>query len=257
VGENDDAKALVVAVDSPGGSALASDVLWRELQVLRDRHKKKVVISMGNVAASGGYYISMAGDRVFALPFTVTGSIGVVSGKFNVAELYGKFGYKKATVQRGANADLFVEYQPLREEQKTLMAGNMDITYKQFVSRVAGNRKKTFDEVDALAQGRVYTGAVALKHGLVDEMGGFREALAWARKESGLPADAPAVEYPPQPSFFEALFGGGKKDAVEARTLAALPADARAALAQAAALERLSSEPVLYYEPLVISGNPR
>ncbi len=256
VGENKNARVLLLAVDSPGGSALASDVMWRELKRLREEKRKKVIVTMGNVAASGGYYMAMGGDRVFASPMTITGSIGVVSGKFNVAELYGKVGYKKVPVMRGANADLFVEYQPLRPEQQQILLGNMETTYKQFVSRVSENRKLSFEQVDALAQGRVYTGLIAKTHALVDEIGGYREALAYARKEAGLPADAPAVEYPPQKDFFAALFNKGN-DQAEARALAALPAEMREALAQSAALERLAREPLLLYEPLRISGNPR
>src|SRR6185369_11599937 len=159
VGANDDAKVLLLAIDSPGGSALASDVMWRELQRLRG--KKKIIISMGNVAASGGYYMAMGGDHIFAMPTTITGSIGVFGGKFNIAELYKMVAYKKELFLRGANADLFTEVHPMRPEQADLLKQNIDFTYGEFVSRVAQGRKMDKDKVEELAQGKVYTGIKA------------------------------------------------------------------------------------------------
>lgn len=250
IANEDDAKVLLLAIDSPGGSALASDVMWRELQRLRA--KKKVIITMGNVAASGGYYMAMGGDHIFALPTTITGSIGVVSGRFNLGELYKKFDYKRAVVTRGANADLFNEQQPLRPEQIELMTRNMDATYLQFITHVAENRKKTTQQIDDLGQGRVYTGAAALKLGLIDELGGFTEAATYARKAANLPTDAPLVDYPKQKKFFEALLQ--KKDELaQDRAMAQLPAELRASINQARRLEALTREPVLLYEPLVIT----
>ena len=250
VGANEDAKVLLLAIDSPGGSALASDVIWRELTRLRE--KKKIIISMGNVAASGGYYMAMGGSHIFALPTTITGSIGVVSGRFNLGELYKKFDYKRAVVTRGANADLFNEQQPLRPEQIELLTRNMDATYLQFITHVAENRKKTTQEIDDLGQGRVYAGAAALKLGLIDELGGFTEAAVYARKAANLPDNAPLVDYPPQKDFFAALFQ--KKDEMaQDRAMAQLPAELRESIIQARRLETLTREPVLLYEPLVIT----
>jgi protease-4 len=250
IGRNDDVKVLVLAINSPGGSALASDVMWRELNKLREQRKMKVVVSMGNVAASGGYYMAMGGDHIFAMPTTITGSIGVFGGKFNIAELYKMVAYKKELFLRGANADIFTEVHPMREDQAALMKQNIDYTYGEFVSRVAQGRKMDKDKVEELAQGKVYTGLKAKELGLVDEMGGIDEAIAWARKAANLSDKSPVVQYPVQKNFFDALF---HKD--DDKVTEKLPKELQQLIRDERRLEALSREPVLLYEPLQVSGN--
>lgn len=247
---NENVKVVVLAINSPGGSALASDVMWREMRKLREKRKIKIIISMGNVAASGGYYMAMGGDYIFAMPTTITGSIGVFGGKFNIAELYRKIAFKKELFLRGANADIFTEVHEMRPDQALVMKGNIDHIYNQFVSRVAEGRKKTPEEIEPNAQGKVFTGLKAKEIGLVDELGGVDEAIAYARKAAGLTADTPVVEYPLQKDFLTALF---QKN--EDRVSEKLPASVRELLREQWRLERLAREPVLLYEPLHVSGN--
>ncbi len=250
IGRNEDVKVLVLAINSPGGSALASDVMWRELRKLREKRKIKIIISMGNVAASGGYYMAMGGDTIFALPTTITGSIGVFGGKFNIAELYQKIGFKKEQFLRGANADIFTEVHAMRPDQALVMKANIDTTYKQFISRVAEGRKKSAEEIEPNAQGKVFTGLKAKEIGLVDELGGIDDAIAFARKAAKLSADAPVVEYPVAKDFLTALFHKN-----EDRLSEQLPPAMRELLREQWRLERLAREPVLLYEPLQVSGN--
>jgi protease-4 len=175
-------KAIVLRVDSPGGSALASDLIWREVS----RIEKPIVASMGDVAASGGYYISMAAEKIYAEPGTITGSIGVTGGKFVLGGLMEKLGVTTDTITVGKNATIFSINTPFSETEKKAMQGLMDDTYKQFVSKAAEGRKVSFDTIEKLAGGRVYTGRQAKKLGLVDELGTLGDALAAARKLGGI-----------------------------------------------------------------------
>lgn len=177
--------AVVLRVDSPGGSALASDLMWREIQVLSK--KKPVIASMGDVAASGGYYLSMAASKVVAEPLTITGSIGVVAGKFNLKTLYERIGYAKETLSRGTFADSLNDYRSFTPEEDALFSRLADTAYAEFRDKAAESRGMEVEKMQAVAQGRVWTGRRALGGGLVDELGGLNKAISLARKAAGIP----------------------------------------------------------------------
>lgn len=194
---DDSVSAIVLRVDSRGGMATASETVWREVNRVRDSGKP-VVASMGAVAASGGYYVSMAADAIVANPGTITGSIGVVTGKLVARELKDRLGIGSDSVRTNANADAWSINQPFTDEQHALVEAEADLSYSDFVERVASGRKMTVEAVDAVARGRVWTGADALEHGLVDELGGFRTALNRAKVLAGLDPDDEVrlVNYP-------------------------------------------------------------
>jgi len=179
-------KAIVFRVDSPGGDGLASDIIWHE--VVRCREKKKpVVVSMADVAGSGGYFIACAADTIYALPGTVTGSIGVITGKVNTKGLYDKIGIKKEVMTRGANADFYSSYRSFTDKQREQLNRQIEADYRDFVHKVALGRHKTDEEIHAIAQGRVWTGKQAAQNGLVDKLGGFDEAIACAKRMAKIP----------------------------------------------------------------------
>ncbi|OMC43497.1 signal peptide peptidase SppA [Mycobacterium sp. IS-1264] len=194
---NDAVSAIVLRVDSPGGSLFASETVWREVARARARGKP-VVASMGSVAASGGYYISMGADAIVASPGTITGSIGVYSGKFVVRDLKGRLGVASDTVRTNANADAWSIDTPFTPQQRAHQEAQADLVYANFVERVAEGRKLSADAVDAVARGRVWTGADALERGLVDELGGLRTAVRRAKVLAGLDEDTDVriVSYP-------------------------------------------------------------
>ncbi len=188
-------RAIVLRVNSPGGSYVASDTIWRE--VVRARAAgKPVVASMGDVAASGGYYISMAADAIVAQPGTVTGSIGVLSGKPVLGQALGKAGVTTDSVTQGEHAAMFGTAHPFSEDEWTLVNNWLDHIYADFTGKVAAGRGLSADRVHELARGRVWTGADAQERGLVDELGGLDRAAAIARRRAGLPASAPLRVYP-------------------------------------------------------------
>ncbi|MEN8180973.1 MAG: signal peptide peptidase SppA [Myxococcota bacterium] len=178
---------VVLRVDSPGGDGLASDLLHRRLERLRA--EKPVVVSMGEVAASGGYYLSAAGDAVLAEGPTVTGSIGVVGGKLDLSGLYERLGVGRDGVERGARAGFLSEGRPFTPAERSALRHQMEALYEAFLDRVARGRRLSQGAVRALAGGRVWSGARALEHGLVDRLGGPIEALAEVRRRAGLSAD--------------------------------------------------------------------
>lgn len=200
--EDDRVKAVVVRVDSPGGSGLASDMILREIRRTQDAGKP-VVISMGDVAASGGYFISAWADHIVAEPTTITGSIGVLGGKLNLAGTYGKLGLTQHIYQRGEEADLLSSTTPFSESGREVFRGYLSEFYTLFLDRVAEGRDMTRDEVHAVAQGRVWTGAQALEHGLVDELGGLDVAIQRAAERAGL--ENYGVRRLPQPKGFVEL----------------------------------------------------
>jgi len=219
--EDDSVKAVVFRVDSPGGFGPAADAIWREVALARKA--KPVVVSMGDYAASGGYYVSMAGDVIVAEPGTLTGSIGVFSGKFNLRGLYDKLGITKELLVRGRNAALYSEYRPWSlEERAKVRAMNVSF-YQEFVKKAAEGRKTTFQEIDAVAQGRVWTGADALGHGLVDRLGGLETALAAAKEKAGIAKDREVnlVVLPERKGLLETILERQEEDV----TQVALPRD--------------------------------
>jgi len=201
-------KAVVLRVDSPGGSALVSDLIWREVERTR-KAGKPVVASMSDVAASGGYYISMGADAIVAQPATTTGSIGVVGGKLVLRGLYGKLGITKEILARGKNATLFSEYTPFSDDERKRVEALMKGIYDDFVHKAALGRspKLSHDDMEKLATGRVWTGREAQKLKLVDALGGLKEAFDLAVEKAGLKGqDVQPVVLPREKSFLEALF---------------------------------------------------
>ncbi|OBH38214.1 signal peptide peptidase SppA [Mycobacterium sp. E342] len=194
---DDSVSAIVLRVNSPGGTITASESIWREVSRARKRGKP-VVASMGAVAASGGYYVSMGADVIIANPATVTGSIGVIIGKLVIRDLLERLGVGSDTVRTNANADAWSIDAPFTPEQQAHREAEADLFYADFVRRVAEARNLTAEAVDRVAQGRIWTGADALKHGLVDELGGFRTAVRRAKVLAGLDVDSEVrvVSYP-------------------------------------------------------------
>jgi protease IV len=186
---DDSVSAIVLRVDSRGGSVNASETIWREVKKARERGKP-VVASMGAVAASGGYYVSVGADAIVANPGTITGSIGVVTGKLVARDLKGRLGVGSDAVRTNANADAWSINAPFTPEQHAQVEAEADLFYTDFVQRVAKGRNLSIEAVEAVARGRVWTGADALEHGLVDELGGLRIAVHRAKVLAGLDEDA-------------------------------------------------------------------
>jgi protease-4 len=204
---NDDKQvaAIVLRIDSPGGSAIASDLIWNQTQVI----EKPIVASMGDVAASGGYYIAMGTDKIVATPATVTGSIGVVGGKLAIRGLYKKIGITTETIERGKNSGLFGSSGKWTDSQRAVVKTMMEDIYDQFTTKAAKGRNMPVEDLRKLAGGRIYTGRQAKEKGLVDQLGTLEDAIVEAKKLAGLDKDAEVkiVVLPEPTSFFETLFG--------------------------------------------------
>ncbi len=200
------ARAIVLRVDSPGGSSTASDIIWRELMISKSS-RLPLVVSMSDLAASGGYYLAMAGDVIVAHPGTLTGSIGVYTGKFVTGGTFEKLGANIEAVSEGAHAEMYSPDRPFTAEERQKVLDSMQVTYDQFVERVAESRHTTPEKVDEMAQGRVWTGHQARQLGLVDDLGGLRVAIAAAKQRAGIPVDEDVqlLVYPPPRSFYEVL----------------------------------------------------
>lgn len=211
VRKNDDIDAVVVRIDSPGGDAMASDQMWREMNLLAE--EKPVVISMSDVAASGGYYIAMAGEKapIFAYEGTTTGSIGVVFGKFNLRGLYDKIGLNKEIVKRGRYSDIYSDYRSLDEAELQKLRDGIEAVYKAFVTKVADSRGREYEAIHEVAQGRVWMGRQAKERGLVDELGGFEAVFRRAKEMAGLDPDKKYAlrTYPARRTVWEQLLEGG------------------------------------------------
>ena len=234
-------KAIVLRIDSPGGSTVASDVIWRELMITRDQTPQRpLVVSMSDLAASGGYYIAMPAQVIVAQPATLTGSIGIFAGKIVTEGTMGKLGVTEQTVKDGANADIFSPFVPFNPAQRDKVQTIIDSFYRGFIERAAQSRHTTPEQIDAIGRGRVWTGAQAREQGLVDALGGLDVAVGLAKQRAGVPADEEVelVTYSPQRSFYEAitdsLRGGATRDlwgmlagGAEGRTLASLTAPGR------------------------------
>lgn len=203
--EDDDVKALVVRINSPGGSGSTSDLIWRMLQ--ETKKEIPVVVSMGDVAASGGYYIAMAGDTVVAEPNTITGSIGVFATKFNTRQLYNdKLGITFDLVKTHEHADWLLQNRSFTPSEKKAFQQYIDNFYQTFISKVAQSRDISVDRADKLAQGRVWTGSAAQENGLVDVLGGMKKALQLAAEQSGI-EEYHVERFPKSKSFYEVLMG--------------------------------------------------
>ena len=217
--EDSTVKGILLRVNSPGGSGLASEVIQHELMLTRQAGKP-VVVSMGTVAASGGYYIATAADRVFAEPNTITGSIGVFGILPNIQGIANNNGITFDSVSTGKYAEIFTVDRPKTPDELGLIQHIVDDFYLKFKTRVSTGRKLTIDQVEEIAQGRVWSGEEALKIGLVDEMGGFEQALAFAKNKAGLSTDAKIIEYPAPKDLteqFAELFSGESKPLATSR----------------------------------------
>ena len=204
--EDDSIKAIVFRVDSPGGSYVASDIIWREVTLTKG--KKPIVVSMGDVAGSGGYFVAMAADKIVAQPGTITASIGVLAGKLVTKDFWEMVGLTSDYIQRGRHATFYSSDQQFTPEERAIFKGWLERIYKDFVGKVAQGRGKTFDEIHAIAQGRIWSGEDALKLGLVDELGGLPTAVARAAELAHLDPKGKVqlVEVPAQKSFLQEIF---------------------------------------------------
>ena len=200
-------EAIVLRIDSPGGSSVGSDVIWREVALARK--EKPVVVSMSDVAGSGGYWIAMPATRIVAQPQTLTGSIGVLAGKFSVDGLMAKLGVTADKVVFGEKADAFSPFRPFTAEERKVLKDEILWTYERFLAKAAEGRGLTRDEVDAVGRGRIWTGRQAKELGLVDELGGLTMALGIAKKEAGIDAgqDVRLDVWPRKRSIWQTLLG--------------------------------------------------
>jgi len=248
-------KAIVLRVDSPGGSALASDLMWYALE--NAKAKKPVVVSMGDVAASGGYYIACNANKIVAQPSTVTGSIGVFMGKPVVKGLYDWLGVTNEYVMRGKNAGLFRETEKWTPEERAKMVDQTNsIYFDNFIPKVAKGRNKTVEDANTLGQGRVWTGTQAKQSGLIDEFGGLEKAIEIAKQLANLPADKDVkrVIFPEPRPFLETLFGGDasaqtREEQTRAAILEALPADVRRSFRYASLFDRMQKGEAMLLMP--------
>ena len=228
-------RAIILRIDSPGGSATASDAIWRELMVTREaRSDRPIVASMSDLAASGGYYIAMPAHAIVAQPSTLTGSIGVFGGKFVTGGLYAKLGAGIEATSSGRRAEMNSPARQYTADETAVLKEQLQGFYDRFVEKTAESRGRTPAEIDRVAQGRIWTGRQALDRGLVDALGGLDRAIAVAKARANIPADrdVEVVIYPPPRSFYEILsaqLSGAGVD-VGARLLASLTSEERQAL---------------------------
>jgi len=199
-------RAIVLRVDSPGGSSTASDVIWRELSISRE-NQRPVIVSMSDLAASGGYYIALGGDAIVAQPGTLTGSIGVYTGKFVTTGSLDKLGANIESTSDGKHAQIYSPDRRFTPEERAKIQESMQLVYDQFIERTAAARHMPPEKVDEVAQGRVWTGEQARQIGLVDDIGGLYKAIDLAKQRARLAADEEVqfVVYPKRRSIYEVL----------------------------------------------------
>jgi protease-4 len=202
--ENNDVRAVILRINSPGGSVAATQEIYEELLTLR-RGKKVVVASFGDVAASGGYYIACAAQRIVANPGTITGSIGVIMQVTNVTELFEKIGVRAETIKSGAMKDAGSPYRRMTEEDRRVFQGLVGDAYRQFRQAVSEGRQISPEKLDKIADGRVFTGAQAMEVGLVDVLGGFQTAIDETRRIAGIRDPQPTLLYSATP--WDKMFG--------------------------------------------------
>ncbi len=211
-------RAIVVRIDSPGGSAAASDAIWRELMIAKtERADRPIVASMSDLAASGGYYIALPAQVIVAQPSTLTGSIGIFGGKIVTGGVYEKLGAHIDSTSIGKNAEIDSPARPFNPDELKKLQEQLQAFYDQFVEKVAQSRHTTPEKIDAIAQGRVWTGRQARQNGLVDSLGGLDAAVAVAKQRAKIAADSEVelVVFPPRKSFYELLteqFSGGSSE---------------------------------------------
>jgi protease-4 len=259
---DENVKAVVIRIDSPGGSALASEVIWQAAR--RVAEKKPLIISVGGMAASGGYYVASAGQHIFADPAAIVGSIGVVGGKFVTKDLFDKLGVATESFSKGANANLFSSSQPWDPRQRKMVTQWMKQTYDQFTERVMSTRGNEIKHIDDVARGRIFAAKQAKDIGLVDEIGGMQTAIAYAATEAALTEGNYDVRTFPAPRTLADYFGGGNLDALspiqpkislagEALSQTLSEPARRFLSLQVQALQLLQHRPVMLVSPYVIS----
>lgn len=202
--KDDSIKAIVLRVDSPGGSYVAADTIWREVKWAKEQGKK-IIVSMGDVAASGGYFVAMPADTIFASPATITGSIGVYTGKMSMAGLFEKIGVRMGTVATSPNGLANSGTQPWTVEDRAKVDASLDRIYSDFVGKAAQGRNMSFDALEPLARGRIWSGLDAKEKKLVDELGGLVDAVAYAKKSVQLGEDAPVRIFPKVRPWWEEI----------------------------------------------------
>jgi protease-4 len=265
---DDNVKAVVIRIDSPGGSAQASEVMWQAARAVA--LKKPVVVSIGSMAASGGYYLASAGDYIYADSSAIVGSIGVVGGKFVLSGLYDKLGLTTETFTKGRNADLFSSSKPFDDRQRRLVTNWMRNTYEQFTSRVMSTRSGKIKDIEQVARGRIFLAKQAKDLGMVDEIGGVQAAITHAANKAGLQNGQFDVKILPQPrTLAELLMGAAGAEAstpIQPRVnvdvqlgelsavLKSLDPTARKALAQQVRMAQiLQRRPVALVAPFVVT----
>ena len=198
--KDENVKGIILRVNSPGGSVIASETIWNQVETMKKINAKPIIVSMGSVAASGGYYVSMNADRIFADHNTITGSIGVVIGKFYTKDLFESLGITFDSVTIGKNNGFLSALEKFTPEQEEYLSRNLDETYNTFVQRAADGRKMNVMDLEKFAHGRVWSGGLAHSNGLVDEIGGFMAAYGYMKEKIALP-DCPFVKYPDTNGF--------------------------------------------------------
>lgn len=256
---DDKVKAIVVRIDSPGGSALASEAMYQSMRRLAE--KKPVIVSIGGMAASGGYYLACAGDYIYADPAGIVGSIGVVGGKMVLGGLYEKVGLTTASFSEGKNADIYSSTIPWSDSQRRMIKNWMKTTYDQFTDRVMTTRKGKIADIDKVARGRIFTARTAKDLGMVDELGGLDAAINEAAKRAELePGTYDLKTLPPPPTLQDLLAGGNlsmmapKFSADGLAVLNMMPQDVRKALSQTIQMGQIMQKrPVVLMSPYVIT----
>ncbi len=249
--DDETVKAIVFRVNSPGGSAMASDSIWRQIRQVRK--KKPVIASMGDTAASGGYYVSMGCDKIYAEAGTLTGSIGVVGGKMALSGLYDKIGLTTEVISRGKHSGMLSMDSPFTDTERQVWQEYMEEIYKTFTSKAAEGRNLDRQQLESLAGGRVWTGKQAAANGLVDEVGTLYDAIEAAKQVAGVQGDEKVdlMELPVPRSFFDQLFDVPIEESrIQLRdTLEQLAPGAAARLGELQTLRRLFAEPALMMMP--------
>ena len=260
---DENVKAVVLRIDSPGGSALASEVIWQATRRVAD--EKPVVVSIGSMAASGGYYVACAGDYIFADPGAIVGSIGVVGGKFVWGDLASRLGVTTETFSKGRNADIFSSSKPFDERQRKMITSWMKQTYDLVLDRIQATRKEQIKHIDDVARGRIFAAKQGKDLGLIDEIGGLDASLAFAAEEAELEDGSYDVRVFPQPrTLADLMMGGGDADAAmplrpqvklsPESLVGVLDRVTRKALGQQIqALQLLQRHPVLLVSPYTIT----
>jgi len=246
--DDKDVVGVVLRIDSPGGSGVASDLIWRQTRLM----EKPLVASMGDVAGSGGYYIAMGADKILAEPGTITGSIGVIGGKLVLGGLYKKLGLTTEVIARGKRSGVLSSTDPFRPEDREGMMSVLRSCYRQCVTKAAAGRKMSYDQLHKLAQGRIYSGEDAVTLGLVDRLGTLNDAIAEVKKAAGLKKEEKVqlVILPRPKTFFEQLFEDPAASSTDAMTRLAGPLGET--LRELPVIERMAAEPVLLWMPFRI-----